>query len=163
RLEGALDIILGQFRQRHIEGSDEVLLELGCEKPDSAEDLRCRRHQYRADFEGTGGLGSKKRTVAAEGNESEVSRIPTALDCNRAYGPRDAGAADEIGAVGSFLQWQIQGRGNLHRNRAPRFGCIEPQPARQSVLREIAQRHVGVGQGRRGSAIVVTDWAWHSA
>jgi len=64
-------------------------------------------HDSALQVEGAGGLDSKEWAVAAEGNQREVSRIPTALDRNRAHRPRDAGATDEIGAEGSFLQWQI--------------------------------------------------------
>jgi len=57
-----------------------VTLELGFEKTDCAEDPRRRRHQYRADFELASHLGGQERTIAAEGDQREVSRIPAALD-----------------------------------------------------------------------------------
>jgi hypothetical protein len=75
----------------------------------------------------------------------------------------DAGAADEIGAVSRFLQWQAEGRGDLHGNRVPRFGRIEPQSARQPVLREVAKRHIGIGQDCRSPAIAVANRARHGA
>src|SRR5215472_13991554 len=159
RFEGALDLILSQFSQRRIERSDKVMLELGFEKTDRAEDPRRRRHEYSADFERASHLSRKERTIAAEGDQREVPRIPAALHRDGSHRTGDAGAADEISAVGRFLQRQTEGRGYLHGNRAPRFGRIESQSARQPILREITKRYIGVGQSRRGPAIAVANRA----
>jgi hypothetical protein len=40
---------------------------------------------------------------------------------------------------------------------------IDPQPARQSVLREITERYIGICQGRRGSAVSVGNRARHGS
>src|SRR5215471_19784633 len=162
-IDGAVDVILGQCRQRRIKCSDKVMLEFSFEKTNCAEDPRHRRDQYRPDFERASRLGGKKRIVAAESDQREVSRFPAAFDRNGTHRTRNAGAVDEIGAVGRFLQWQTEGRGYLRENRAPRFGRIKRQPARQPVLREIAKRYIRIGQGRRGPAIAVANRARHRA
>ena len=80
-------------------------------------------------FKRAGSIGSKERTIAAEGDQREVSRIPPALDCNGSHRARNAGAADKIGAVGRLLQRHTKGERYLRRNRALCLERIEPQPA----------------------------------
>jgi len=95
--EGTLEVILGQFRQQRIECPDKMMLQLGFEQTDCAEDPRRRWHQHRADFERASHLRRKKRTVAAEGDQCEVSGISAALDRNGPHRTGNAGAANEIG------------------------------------------------------------------
>jgi len=65
--------------------------------------------------------------------EERVSGITAALDRKGTHRTSNSGAASEVGAVGGLLRCQTEIQGYLHGNRAPRFGRIEPHPARQPV------------------------------
>jgi hypothetical protein len=131
------------------ERADQVVLHLRLEQAERAPHAGRRGHEHGRDLERARHLRGEERAIAAEGDERELLRVAPALDAHRAHGARHPGAAEEIHAVRGFEEPDVEARGNLFGERAPARVGIEAQPARQPLLMQIAEAHVGVGERHR--------------
>ena len=108
--------------------------------------------------------GREQRAVAAEGEQREFARIAPALGRHRLDGADHVRGGDQMCAVGGAFERHAERLRDLLLERRARLLGVELQRAADEIRRvDVAEQHVGVGDGRRLAAHVVADRARRSA
>ncbi len=144
-------------------GARELGLEVGDEQPERGEHAGTRRHDDGAHAEQAGERGAVQRTGTAEGEQREVARVVAALDRDDADGADHVVVDDGEDAARRLLQAQAQRPGDAGLDRRARALHVEGEGAAEQVGRQVAEREMGVGDGRLDAAAAVADGAGHGA
>ena len=140
-------------------GADDVVLEVGCDQPLSAQDSgRGRYHELR-NAERPGDFARVQRARAPERQQTVVARIVAALDRNRADGAHHVGRHNFDDAQGGPFDGEAEALSN-RLNRGARSPRIERHAsADQPFRREPAEHEIGIRHRRLGAAFSVTGGA----
>ena len=135
-----------------------MILDIRVEQPEGREQSGAGRNDDPLDVELRRHAGGEQRPVAAECEQRELARIAPALARYRADRTDHVRRRDLICAIGRILDRHLQRRRDgLGEHRARLLG-VELERAADEMLRiDVAEQHVGVGDGRHSAALIVTD------
>ena len=146
---------VGAFGPNH-DRLDELLLGIRIEQAQGAEHAGHRRHEHPADLQRAGDLHAEHGSVAAEGREHEVPRVPPAVRGDRLHGPGHGGAGEGEHPVRGFRQGAVQRPGHLLFEDGKRLRRVQGQaPADQVTRVQVADGDQRIGKRRIHSAQVV--------
>ena len=138
-------------------GADELMLDVGEQHAERAEEPGDRRHDDAADPEALREAGRVHAAVAADREQAELRRVAAALRSDRLQRAHHARVGDQVDAVGGIGQGQVE----LRSERAHRVTCLvvgqREIAADQRRGIQVTQQQVGVGHRRLGAAAVVAD------
>ena len=134
------------------------MLDIGIEQAERGEQAGRGRHDDAGDAQRRRHAGGEQRAVAAEGEQRELARIAAALGRHRLDGADHVGGRDQMRAVGRPLDRHAERLGDLFGEHRARLLGVELERAADEMAGiDVAQHHVGVGDGGRRAALVVAD------
>jgi len=152
----ALHRRLVERRHREQVGARIVVLNVGHQQAESAEQAGAGGHDHPREAHCTRKLGGVQRTGAAEGDKRVVARIAAALHRDRAHCADDVRCPDRIDSVRRIFDRETQRHAHLVVDRLFRLGTHDVLGAAGDDMRiQEAEHGVGVGDGRLAAAQVV--------
>ena len=147
------DLVAAQHQRPH-----DLVLGVGEEQPEGAEDAGRRRDEHVAHPERAGDLDAGERAVAAERAEREVARVAAAVGGDRLDGARHRRDREHQDPVGRLLDRCGRAASPTTRSSASRARAgVERDRAAAELRRvEVAEREQRVGQRRLLAAEAVT-------
>ena len=146
-----------------VEGADQLVLDIGKQEPEGAEQAGDGRHDDARHVECLGHARRMHPAVAADGDEGQSGRIASALDGNTPHGAHHVGADQAVNAIGrlNHILVEIAGQASQCLGR-PVHADRQVAPHQLGGI-EIAEDEVGVGHGRLASATVVAGRSGYGA